>query len=168
MNKRDYTCFEGNTAKNNENRISEAFKYFQPEKEGFYTKIVPRFLANPAFLKLAYMLIKKTECASVFGKNPYKSAFVGFSMDLFKKMALDIKRGIYQIKANRSISVLIKKTFKTKLFVASDFKSNILKKAIQLVLEEIYERKEKKFSRFSHGFCLNKSSQTAFKQIKNE
>lgn len=76
--------------------------------------------------------------------------------------------GNYNVKASRSVYICLKQTSRFKFLAVSDFKDKIIKKAIQLVLEEIYERKENFFSRFSYGFHYKKSCHAVFKQLKNE
>jgi retron-type reverse transcriptase len=66
------------------------------------------------------------------------------------------------------MTVYVKKSFKTKHKTINNLKNKIIQKSIQLILEEIYEHKENVFSKFSHGFRLNKNSHTAVKQIKTK
>jgi Type II intron maturase/Reverse transcriptase (RNA-dependent DNA polymerase) len=167
INKRFHDCFE-NVIKNSVSNVSEVLRYLYPEKDGVYTKILSRFIANPAFLKLSYTLINNNRSYSIFGNTHDQVILDGFSNDWFQKAALDLKRGIYKIKDSRSVYIYKKGTPSAKLLIISDFTDKIIKKAIQLVFEEIYEHKENFFLRFSHGFRYNKSVHTAFKQIKNE
>lgn len=146
----------------------EALKYLYPEKDGIYIRIVSRFLANPEFLKLSYVWLKSKESLSILEYTCNPSIPHGFSNDWFHKVALDIKRGRYKMKLSRSLYVFTSGILRTRFLTMSDFRDKILKKAIQLVLEEIYEHKEKVFSRFSHGFRFNTSPHVVFRQIQNE
>jgi hypothetical protein len=65
INKRDYSCLD-NFTRNNDSNMIEALRYLYPEKDGVYTRIVLRFLANPEFLKLANALVKSKVSVSIF------------------------------------------------------------------------------------------------------
>nr|WAK85010.1 hypothetical protein [Amicula sp. isolate GU52X-4 cfCalB7] len=94
---------------------------------------------------------------------------LGLSKDWFQKTALDIQNGTYEFKMNRKTYIPKKSNNNNfRPLIINNPTEKIIQKAIFLVLEEIYENKEKSFSRFSHGFHLNKSYHTAFEQIKNE
>lgn len=167
INKRYFSSFYHYTLNNNSNMI-EALRHFYPEKDGVYTGIVSRFLANPEFLMIAYVLAKNKVSTSILQDNCDTTIVSYFSKDWFQKIAADIKCGTYKIKVSRSVSICTKTVTKPRFLVISDLKDKIIKKAIQLVLEEIYERKENFFSRLSHGFHCNKSYCSVFQQLKNE
>lgn len=164
-NEQCYNFFD-NFRYSNFSDIVEALRDFYPEKDGVYIGIVKRFLANPKFLKLAYVLAQKKGSVSIFRGNLKQSILGQFSNDWFQKVAFDVLCGNYKIKANRTMFVCSKNFFR--FLSVNDFKDKIIKKAMQLVLEEIYERKENFFSRFSHGFHFKKSCHSAFKQLRNE
>jgi hypothetical protein len=159
-----------NIVKNNNiyTTITDAFKHIYPEKDGIYTGISLKFLTNSDFLMLVYNFIKNEKRNLTFENNNntvINSLFRGY----FQKIASDIKQGIYEFKFNCKTNINAKKkNCRIKPVKFNNLKDKIIKKAIQLILEEIYERREKNFSKFSHGFHLKKNNHTAFKQIKNE
>lgn len=157
-----------NPTKNMNVNILDALKQLCPEKDGVYTKITSIFLANPEFLMLACNLIKTKESSLTFRSDEDQTTLDNLSKNWFQKTASKIKRGTYEFKASRRISISKKESHEIRLLTMGNFKDKIIQKAIQLVFEEIYENKEKIFSRFSHGFRPNKSCHTAFKQIKDE
>lgn len=55
---------------------------------------------------------------------------------------------------------------KTHPLVISSPRDKIVQKAVELLLTEIYERKEKYFLDCSHGFRPNRSGHTALRVIK--
>ena len=157
-----------NSIKNVNTNTLDALKHLHPEKDGVYTKITSRFLTNPEFLMLAYNLIKNKEGNLTFGGDDDQTTLDSLSKDWFQKAASDIKHGTYEFKASRRTNIPKKGSNKTRLLTIGNPRDKIIQKAIQLILEEIYENKEKIFSRFSHGFRPNKSCHTALKQIKDE
>ena len=159
----------GNKINTNSVDIVDALKQLYPEKDGIYTHITKNFLANPDFLMLAYNLLKNKEGNLTPGDTSEETTLDGLSKDWFKNIALDIKNGTYEFKTSHRIYVP-KKGDNNKLrpLTINNPRDKIIQKAIHLILEEIYENKEKSFSRFSHGFRPNKSCHTALKQIKDE
>jgi retron-type reverse transcriptase len=157
-----------NSIKNINMDILDTLKQLHPEKDGVYTKITSIFLTNPEFLMLAYSLIKNKEGNSIFGGDEDQTILDSLSKNWFQKTALDITRGTYEFKVSRRIIISKKKSNKTRSLTMGNPRDKIIQKAIQLILEEIYENKEKLFSRLSHGFRPNKSCHTALKQIKDE
>lgn len=157
-----------NSIKNMNINILDTLKQLHPEKDGVYIKITAIFLANPEFLMLAYNLIKNKEGPLIFVGDEDQTTLDNLSKNWFQKTALDIKRGTYEFKVSRRINILKKGSHKIRPLTMGNPRDKIIQKAIQLILEEIYENKEKFFSRLSHGFRLNKSCHTALKQIKNE
>lgn len=125
-------------------------------------------LTNPEFLMLAYNLIKNKEDNLTFGGDDDQTTLYSLSKNWFQKIASDIKRGTHEFKASRRINIPKKRSNETKPLKMRNFRDKIIQKAIQLILEEIYENKEKIFSRLSHGFRPNKSCHTVLKQIKDE
>jgi group II intron reverse transcriptase/maturase len=148
--------------------VADSLRQLYPEKDGVYTKITARYLANPEFLKLAYGLIKNKESNLTPGGDSSKTTLDGISANWFQKTALQLKNGTYEFKATRQISIPKKGTKATRPLTIVSPKDKIVQKAIQLIFEEIYENKDKVFLRYSHGFRPNKSPHTALKQIKEE
>ena len=149
--------------------IVDALKQLYPEKDGIYINITKNFLSNPDFLMLAYNLIKNKEGNLTPGDLYEQTTLDGLSNNWFEETALDIKNNTYEFKSSRRIYVSKKgNNNKLRPLTINNSRDKIIQKAIHLILEEIYENKEKIFSRFSHGFRPNKSCHTALKQIKDE
>lgn len=163
-----------NSSKSSNNRVEDttdvvdALKQLKLEKDGIYTHITSRFLANPEFLKLAYGLIKNKEGNLTLGGDSSKTTLDGISRTWFDDTALRLKKGIYQFSSSRRISISKKDSSTPRSLTVGNPKDKIIQKAIQLVLEEIYENKENFFSDASHGFRSNRSCHTALEKIKHK
>lgn len=88
--------------------------------------------------------------------------------DWFKKIAKDISEGTYIFQNCRRINLSKTDKKKLRLITIQNLKDEIVQKAKQIILEEIFERKESYFSPYSHGFRPGKSCHTALEQIKTE
>lgn len=146
--------------------VVDSLKQLKPEKDGIYTHIITRFLANPEFLKLAYARIKNKEGNLTSGSN--NVTLDGISQKWFVDTALRLKNGTYEFSPGRRINIPKKGSLKLRPLTMGNPRDKIIQKAIQLMLEEIYENKEKTFSDASHGFRPNKSCHTALQQIKKK
>ena len=73
---------------------------------------------------------------------------------------------MYLFKPSRKFNVSKFCNKKIKFFAKPCFKDLIIQKAIQLVLEEIYEVKESLFLNCSQGFRLGKSCHSVLKVLK--
>lgn len=142
--------------------VTYFLRQLKPEKNGIYTNITIRFLANAEFLKSVYALIRNKE-----GNNSN-----GTLDNIFKKWSKDtasnLKDGTYEFSSSRRINIPKKGSLKTRPLTMGNPKDKIIQKAIQLILEEIYENKEKTFSDASHVFRSNRSCHTVLQQIKSK
>jgi hypothetical protein len=133
--------------------VANSLRQLYPEKDGIYTKITAKYLANPEFLKLAYGLIKNKESNLTPGGDFSKTTLDGISASWFEKTALQLKNCVYEFKANQRKDIPKKGTRFTRPLTIVNPRDKIVQKAIQLILEEIYENKDKAFfkvfSRFS-------------------
>lgn len=146
--------------------VVDSLRQLKPEKDGIYTHITKRFLANPEFLKLAYARIKNKEGNLTSGGNNF--TLDGISPKWFEDTALRLKKGTYKFSPSRRINTPKKGSLKLRPLTMGNPRDKIIQKAIQLILEEIYENKEKTFLDTSHGFRSNRSCHTALEQIKNK
>jgi group II intron reverse transcriptase/maturase len=146
--------------------VVDSLRQLKPEKDGIYTHITTRFLANPEFLKLAYARIKNKEDNLTSGGNHF--TLDGISQKWFENTALRLKNGTYEFSPSRRINIPKKGSLKLRPLTMGNPRDKIIQKAIQLILEEIYENKEKSFSDASHGFRPNKSCHTALQQVKEK
>ena len=167
--KKDQKKHFNNNIRHNIANMIIALKQFCPEKNGVYINITEKFLANPHFLMLAYDLIKSKE-DTLTSKNTHKQTILtNLYKNWFTNAAFDIQNNLYEFKNNHKICVQKKNdNKKLKLLVIKNPRDKIIQKALRLILEEIYENKEKSFSKFSHGFHPNKGCYTALQQIKEE
>jgi RNA-directed DNA polymerase len=143
-------------------------KRLNAHNDGIYTKITKRFLANPEFLKLAYAHLKSKDGNLTPGGDPAKVTLDGITEEWFKESAKKIELGIYSFDIARRINIKKKTSKKTRTLTIGNPRDKIIQKAYQMILNEIYENKDKVFLRCSHGFRPNKSAHTALKQIKKE
>ena len=146
--------------------VVDSLKQLKPEKDGIYTHITTRFLANPEFLKLAYARIKNKKGNLTSGGN--NITLDGISQKWFEDTALRLKNGTYEFSPGRRINIPKKGSLKLRPLTMGNPRDKIIQKAIQLILEEIYENKEKTFSDASHGFRPNRSCHTALHKIKEK
>jgi retron-type reverse transcriptase len=142
--------------------VIDFLRQLKPEKYGIYTHITIRFLANAEFLKSVYARIKNEK-----GNNS-NVILNDISKKWFKDTALHLKNGTYEFSSSRRINILKKGSRKTRPLTMGNPRDKVIQKAIQLILEEIYENKEKTFSDVSYAFRPNKSFHTALQQIKNK
>jgi len=147
--------------------VVDSLRQLKPEKDGIYINITTRFLANPEFLKLAYARIRNKEGNLTSGGNS-NVTLDGISQKWFEDTALRLKNGTYEFSPSRRINISKKSSLKLRPLTMGNPRDKIIQKAIQLVLEEIYENKEKTFSDASHGFRPNRSCHTALQQIKDK
>jgi group II intron reverse transcriptase/maturase len=146
--------------------VVDFLRRLKPEKDDIYTHITIRFLANPEFLKLAYARVKNKEGNLTSGNNHF--TLDGISKKWFEDTALRLKNGTYEFSPSRRINIPKEGSLKLRPLTMGNPRDKIIQKAIQLILEEIYENKEKVFSDTSHGFRPNKSCHTALQQIKEK
>jgi group II intron reverse transcriptase/maturase len=146
--------------------VVDSLRQLKPEKDGIYTLITARFLANPEFLKLAYARIKNKEGNLTSGGGNLHVSLDGISQKWFQDTALHLKNNSYEFSSTRRINITKKSSNKSRPLTIGNPKDKIIQKAIQLVLEEIYENKDNVFLDVSHGFRSNKNCHTALQCIK--
>jgi group II intron reverse transcriptase/maturase len=142
-------------------------RQLKPEKDGIYTLITAQFLANPEFLKLAYACIKNKEGNLTSGDVGPHVTLDGITQKWFQDTALHLKNGTYEFSPTRRVNITKKSSDKPRPLTIGNPRDKIIQKAIQLVLEEIYENKDNVFLDVSHGFRSNRSCHTALQCIKN-
>jgi retron-type reverse transcriptase len=147
--------------------VIDSLRQLKPEKDGIYTHITTRFLSNPEFLKLAYAHIRNKEGNLTSGGSHSRIILDGISQKWFEDNALRLKNGIYEFSYSRRIDIPKKGSLRLRPLTMGNPRDKIIQKAVQLVLEEIYENKEKTFLDTSHGFRPNRSH-TALQQIRNK
>lgn len=145
----------------------DSLRQLKPEKDGIYTRITDRFLANPEFLKLAYARIKNKEGNLTSGGRDLHITLDGISQKWFQDTALHLKNSTYEFSSTRRVNITKKSSNKPRPLTIGNPRDKIIQKAIQLVLEEIYENKDNVFLDVSHGFRSNRNCHTALQCIKN-
>jgi retron-type reverse transcriptase len=83
-----------------------------------------------------------------------------------EKIAIKIRQGIYVFGFGEKKSILKLSSKQNRKLISINFWDKIVQKAIQIVLNKIYENLLKKFHISSHGFRPGKSCHTALKEIK--
>jgi len=171
--KLDETCTEGGTGSPPASVPSSVWSSEQPPKlsditraeDGMYINITEKFLSNPAFLKLAYSRISNR--AGNLTPATSKETLEGISSSWFNEAAEKLRKGTYEFEVARRVEIpQAQNPGQTRPLTIVNPRDKIVQKAVQLVLEEIYERKEDYFSTHSHGFRPDRSCHTALKVIK--
>jgi retron-type reverse transcriptase len=121
-------------------------------------------LSNPAFLKYTYYHIKNKP-GNATAAITFETLGV-INHDWFERIAKDISEGKYTFQNCRRIYIAKVDKKRYRPITIENPGDKIIQKAMQILLEEIFERKEPYFSPYSHGFRPGKSCHTALKQIK--
>lgn len=121
------------------------------------------FLGDPEFLKLAYHHIKNKPGNLTKGTN--EETLDGISQKWFIQTAHELTHGKYTFKNTRRTNIP-KKNGESRPLTIGNPRDKIIQKAIQILIEHIYETKEKIFNHRSHGFRKGKSCHTALQDIK--
>lgn len=146
-------------------RVVNILQQIKAATDGYYTNITKHFLENPDFLKFAYHLIKNKP-GNLTPSATYET-LDGISSNWFEKAAKDIQLNKYQFKQAKKIEIPKPGKFDKRILIIGNPRDKIIQKAMQLILNEIYEIKEKSyFSDKSHGFRPNRSCHTALETIK--
>jgi len=143
--------------------ILSALKGLQP-KNGQYLNLTKNFLSNPEFLKFAYYHIKNKPGNATPATT--SETLDAISNDWFVKIAKDISEGNYTFQNCRRIHTPKTDRKQHHPITIGNPRDKIVQKAMQIILEEIFERKEPYFSPYSHGFRPGKSCHSALEQIK--
>lgn len=145
--------------------ILSALKDLQP-KNGQYINLTKIFLSNPEFLKFAYYHIKNKLGNTIPATT--SEIFDAITHDWFEKTAKNISEGKYTFQNCRRIHIPKADKKQYRHITKGNIRDKIVQKAMQIILEEIFERKESYFSPYSHGFRPGKSCHTALEQIKTK
>lgn len=81
-------------------------------------------------------------------------------------IAGELKRGIYSFTSNRKLETFTAKNKSKRISTFISLRDKIVQKSIQLLLDEIYEKKEKVFSAHSYGFRIRKGCHSALEEVK--
>lgn len=129
-----------------------------------HTQLLPvniKSISNLKNLIAAYETIKSNPGNMTQGLEP--TTLDGISKDYLLKVQEKLRSGTYKFKAARRIQIPKPgKTEKRPLTIASP-REKVVQKAIQLVMEPIYESK---FLEFSHGFRPGKGTRTAIQYLE--
>lgn len=131
---------------------------------GSYGKITDQFLGDPEFLKLAYFSIKSKPGNTTRGIS--SETFDGLEETWFANTALEIRAGTFQFQGSRRILINKRGSSDKRPLTIGSPKDKIIQKAMQIILNHIYEINDKDFSKHSHGFRPRKSCHTALYEIK--
>lgn len=145
--------------------ILSALKDLQP-KNGQYINLTKFCLSNPEFLKFAYYHIKNKPGNTILSTT--SETLDAITHDWFEKTAKDISEGKYAFQNCRRIHIPKADKKQYRPITIGNPRDKIVQKAMQIILEEIFERKESYFSPYSHGFRPGKSCHTALEQIKTK
>lgn len=145
--------------------ILSTLKDLQP-KNGQYINLTKNFLSNSKFLKFAYYHIK-TKPGNATLATTLETLDV-INSDWFEKTAKDISEGKYFFQNCRRINIPKANKKQYRLITIGNSRDKIVQKAMQIILEEIFERKESYFSSYSYGFRPGKSYHSALEQIKTK
>jgi group II intron reverse transcriptase/maturase len=145
--------------------ILSALKDLQP-KNGQYINLTKNFLSKPEFLKFAYYHIKNKPGNATPAIT--SETLNAINHDWFEKIAKDISEGKYAFQNCRRIHIPKANKKQYRPITIGNPRDKIVQKAMQIILEEIFERKESYFSPYSHGFRPGKSCHTALEQIKTK
>ena len=145
--------------------ILSALKDLQP-KNGQYINLTKNFLSNPEFLKFAYYYIKNKPGNATSAVTA--ETLDAINHDWFERIAKDISEGKYAFQNCRRIHIPKADKKQYRPITIGNPRDKIVQKAMQIILEEIFERKESYFSPYSHGFRPGKSCHTALEQIKTK
>lgn len=129
---------------------------------GKFRKII-HIIANVDMLKYAYNQIKSKPGNLTPGTD--KETLDGISEEWFHKASRALLTGEYIFRTSRRIEIPKPKGGTRPLTIGNP-RDKIIQKAVEIVLNYIYENKLRKFSDKSHGFRPNRSCHTALEQIK--
>lgn len=147
------------------NSILTALKDLQP-KNGQYINLTKKFLSDSEFLKFAYHHIKNKQGNLTIATTT--ETLDGIDEEWFERIAKDIAEGKFTFRDCRRVYIPKANKKKNRSITVANPRDKIVQKAMQIVCEEIFERKENYFSPYSHGFRPGKSCHTALEQIKTK
>lgn len=104
-------------------------------------------------------IISVPNCLTQFNSS-YTNILVGIHIKWFINLSVKLKKGTFNWNCSRKMYV------GGELLDTNSFKDTIVRKAIYLVLLEIYENKLNYFSKHSHGLRPGKNRHSALHEIK--
>lgn len=118
-------------------------KQLIPKKNGIYNKIIAKFLGNPKYLKLVYAIIQNKKNYMLFD---LEVIYEGVTQEWFWKVAYKLKTETYEFESNQIINMRHRHiNKKIRILTVRNFKDKIIQKAIELILEKIYDYKNKSY-----------------------
>lgn len=130
------------------------------DKEHINDKLI-HLIADPNTLTLAYELIKSNPGNMTRGSNG--ETLDGISRDWIEQTSTKLRSGKFEFSNMRRVYIGKSDGSQRPLTISSPI-DKVVQKAIQLVLEPIYEPH---FLENSHGFRLNKGCHTALEKVRN-
>lgn len=134
------------------------------KKNNKYIELTKDFLTDPNFLVLAYLQIKGKPGNMTAAVN--NETLDGISRNWFINGAFKIKNNSYKFKSAKMVNIPKNNSSELRSLTIGSPRDKIVQKAIQLIINQIYEYEDKIFLNISHGFRANFSCHTAIKQIK--
>lgn len=136
------------------------------KKNKKYIGVTKEFLTNPNFLVLSYLQIKNNSDNIFISKN--KKALDGINKNWFINAAKKINLNTYKFTSATIVEILKPNSEGLKPLTIGSSKDKIIQKAVSIIINQIYEYKDKTFFDMSHGFRPTRSTHTALKEIKTK
>jgi RNA-directed DNA polymerase len=146
------------------NESAQRLKKIKKNKSNKYIELTKDFLVDPNFLVFAYLQIigKLGNMTTAVDDE----TFDGIDKTWFINCASKIKDNSYKFKPARMVNIPKETSSELRSLTIGSPRDKIVQKAIQLIINQIYEFEDKVFLNVSHGFRTNFSCHTAIKQMK--
>lgn len=146
------------------NESAQRLKKIKKNKSNKYIELTKDFLVDPNFLVFAYLQIigKPGNMTTAVDDE----TFDGIDKTWFINCASKIKDNSYKFKPARMVNIPKETSSELRSLTIGSPRDKIVQKAIQLIINQIYEFEDKVFLNVSHGFRTNFSCHTAIKQMK--
>jgi len=128
-------------------------------KHGRYFRIMD-IITNPTFLINCYELIKGRPGNMTPGTD--RTTLDGINLDYFIKLSLELKSGTFKFNPSREVIIPKSTPGKFRYLAVGSPRDKIVQKALELVLQEIWEPK---FKNSSHGFRPMRSIHSALLKL---
>lgn len=145
------------------NRLQKIKLY---KKNKRYRGLTRDFLTDPNFLVLAYLQIKSKSGNMTASVN--KETLDGINKNWFINAANSIKINKYKFKPAKIINIPKTSSDGLRPLTIGSPRDKIIQKAINIIINQIYEHEDKIFLEVSHGFRPSHSVHTALQQIKTK
>jgi group II intron reverse transcriptase/maturase len=142
----------------------QKIKLYKKNKK--YRGLTRDFLTDPNFLVLAYLQIKSK--SGNMTASVSKETLDGINKNWFINAANNIKTNKYKFKPAKIINIAKTNSDGLRPLTIGSPRDKIIQKAINLIINQIYEHEDKIFLEVSHGFRPNHSVHTALQQIKTK